>query len=127
MSMLVDLCDQYMLILDVSRIFLNVTIIFVTDYDLQAEEQLVPIFHDSGMRQQVSIWSNILLLLLMCLFIYSLSAGTILLCIYCSKRDAPFKGAVCPEEPSESTASSNNSIFNIPSPQSTKFHSGKTV
>jgi hypothetical protein len=60
MSMLVDLCDQYMLILDVSRIFLNVTIIFVTDYDLQAEEQLVPIFHDSGMRQQVSIWSNVL-------------------------------------------------------------------
>ena len=54
MSMFVDLCDHYTS-LDVSTISLSVTIDLSDDYYLQAEAQLVPIFHDHGMRQQVNI------------------------------------------------------------------------
>jgi hypothetical protein len=60
MSMPIDLCDQSCFFF-VSRIFLPLTILFVMNYDLQAEKQLVPIFHDNEMRQQVSIWSDVLL------------------------------------------------------------------
>jgi hypothetical protein len=60
MSMPIDLCDQSCFFF-VSRIFLPLTILFVMNYDLQAEKQLVPIFHDNEMRQQVSIRSDVLL------------------------------------------------------------------
>lgn len=53
--MLVDLRDQYTLFLDVNRIFLPVTVDVSDYYHLQVEEQLIPIFHDNRMRQQVNI------------------------------------------------------------------------
>jgi hypothetical protein len=97
-------------------------------FHAQAEEQLIPIFHDKGMRQQVKIsarYSDVFLLFSV-YFICLLCAGTIFICFYSSKRDTSLK-TVRPDIPPESIASSNTAVFNIPSSQFTWFYSGKTM
>jgi hypothetical protein len=101
---------------------------FLMHFHAQAEEQLIPIFHDKGMRQQVkiSVRYSDSLSTLFGLFTYLLCAGTVFICFYSSKRDTSLK-TVCPDIPPESIASSDTAVFNIPSSQFTWFYSGKTM